>query len=112
MGSLTSMCDDLVHEQLTTVNPPMFWDTLEHKDTITEAVINDLNSRSALGIKKYNTTLGENNHQNMLQHMYEELLDAAQYCKKEIHNIHVIQDLIKKYPNDNELGYKIREIFS
>ena len=41
------------------------------KDTITNAVIEDLISRSDRGYKKYNTTLGENNHQNKLQHAYE-----------------------------------------
>lgn len=54
------------------------------KDTITKSVIEDLASRAKRGIEKYNTTLGENNHQNMLQHAYEEALDLAQYLKKEI----------------------------
>lgn len=81
------------------------------KDEITKAVILDLASRSKRGLNKYNTTLGENNHQNMLQHGYEEALDLAQYLKKEITTLNTVQDLVKKHPNDAELGYVIRKIY-
>jgi predicted phage-related endonuclease len=79
------------------------------KDEITKAVVLDLASRAERGVKKYNTTLGENNHQNMLQHAYEEALDLAQYLKKEILTLNTIQDLVNQYPNDMELGKAIRE---
>lgn len=78
------------------------------KDEITKAVILDLVSRAERGYKKYNTTLGENNHQNMLQHAYEEALDLAQYLKKEIGTLNTIQDMVDQYPNDDELGKAIR----
>ena len=78
------------------------------KDTITNAVIEDLISRSDRGYKKYNTTLGENNHQNKLQHAYEEALDLAQYLKTEITTLNTVQDMVKQYPNDIELGKAIR----
>ena len=78
------------------------------KDTITTSVMEDLKSRADRGLQKYNTTLGENNHQNMLQHGYEEALDLAQYLKKEITTLNTIQDMVKKYPNDIELGKAIR----
>jgi DNA-directed RNA polymerase len=81
------------------------------KDDITKEVINDLILRAERGYKKYGTTLHENNHQNMLQHMYEEALDFAQYLKKEITTLNTVQDMIKKYPNDTELGYAIRKIY-
>lgn len=81
------------------------------KDTITVSVMEDLKSRADVGIKKYNTTLGENNHQNMLQHGYEEALDLAQYLKKEITTLNTVQDLVKKYPNDQELGEVIRRTY-
>lgn len=81
------------------------------KDNITWLVMEDLTTRAAKGLKKYNTTLEENNHQNMLQHAYEEALDLAQYLKKEIITLNTIQDLAKQYPNDQELGEKIREIY-
>jgi hypothetical protein len=81
------------------------------KDIITDLVIGDLTSRAERGYKKYNTTLGENNHQNMLQHAYEEALDLAQYLKKEIVTMNTIQDLLKNHSNDSELGYAIRRVY-
>ena len=78
------------------------------KDSITCAVMEDLKHRADRGLQKYNTTLGENDHQNMLQHAYEEALDMAQYLKKEIVTLNTIQDLVSKHPNDTELGMLIR----
>jgi predicted phage-related endonuclease len=78
------------------------------KDKITNSVIEDLISRAERGYIKYNTTLGENNHQNMLQHAYEEALDMAQYLKKEITTLNTIQDLVNQYPNDADLGEQLR----
>jgi hypothetical protein len=82
------------------------------RDKITEAVIEDLKSRSERGIKKYNTTLSENNKDDFMNHLYEELLDAAQYAKKEMSIIPSLQDLMTRFPNDQELGAVVREIFS
>jgi predicted phage-related endonuclease len=79
------------------------------KDEITKAVIMDLASRAKRGLEKYNTTLGENNHQNMLQHAYEEALDLAQYLKKEISTLNTVQNLADGFPSDTELGKAIRE---
>jgi len=81
------------------------------KDNITNQVIEDLKSRAERGYKKYNTTLGENNKDNYMNHLYEELLDAAQYIKKEQSIIPDIQNLIKQYPNDADLGEQIRLIY-
>ena len=78
------------------------------KDEVTKEVMLELAERSRKGYKKYGTTLHENNHQNMLQHAYEEALDMAQYLKKEITTLNTIQDLVKQYPNDMELGKAIR----
>lgn len=54
------------------------------KDKTVQSVINDLNNRSELGIKKYGTTLSDNNltHKEWLQHAYEEALDMALYLKR------------------------------
>jgi hypothetical protein len=46
-----------------------------------------------------------------LQHAYEEALDLAQYLKKEITTLNTVQDLVKQYLNDSELGTKIRELY-
>jgi len=78
------------------------------KDEITKAVMLELAERSRKGYKKYGTTLYENNHQNMLQHMYEEALDFAQYLKKEITTLNTVQNLADEFPNDADLGKHIR----
>lgn len=82
------------------------------RDKITEAVIEDLKSRSERGIKKYNTTLSENNKDDFMNHAYEEALDLAQYLKKEMSIIPTIQKLIEQYPNDMLLGEAIRNMYS
>lgn len=79
------------------------------KDANTISVMEDLKRRADLGFKKYGTTLKDNNHQNMLQHAYEEALDLAQYLKKEITTLNVIQELVKSHPNNQELGELVRE---
>jgi hypothetical protein len=82
------------------------------KDIITTQVMEDLKLRADRGLKKYNTTLHDNNKDDFMNHLYEELLDAAQYCKKEVSIIPLIQSLIKKHSNDQELGAVIRKSFS
>jgi hypothetical protein len=82
------------------------------RDKITKAVIEDLKSRSERGIKKYNTTLSENNKDDFMNHAYEEALDLAQYLKKEMSIIPTIQKLIELYPNNMELGAVIRNTYS
>lgn len=84
----------------------------ELKDHITQAVINDLVSRSQRGINKYNTTLDQNNKDDYMNHLYEELLDAAQYIKKEMSFVPMIKELIENNPNDMELGKIIRQKFN
>ena len=81
------------------------------KDNITNQVIEDLKARAERGYKKYNTTLDDNNKDDYMNHLYEELLDAAQYIKKEQSIIPNIQKLINDTPNNMELGSKIRSIY-
>lgn len=47
-------------------------------------VCKDISERQQLGIKKYGVTVENNdlNTREWLQHMYEELLDAAIYAKR------------------------------
>lgn len=78
------------------------------KDAITISVMEDLKLRADRGLIKYNTTLENNHHQNMLQHAYEEALDLAQYLKKEITTLNTIQNLVKQFSNNEELGKQIR----
>lgn len=80
-------------------------------DSITVQVMEDLKLRADRGLKKYNTTLEKNNKDDFMNHLYEELLDAAQYCKKELSFTTEIQKIIQETPNDQELGEKIRQIY-
>lgn len=64
----------------------------------TEAeVCSDIAKRQQLGIAKYGTTVQENqlSLRQWLQHQYEELLDAAIYCKRAIQEIDKQQDDMK-----------------
>ena len=49
-------------------------------------VCKDIADRQALGIQKYKTTLADNplELKEWLEHQYQELLDAALYCKRAI----------------------------
>jgi ribosomal protein S7 len=45
-------------------------------------VISKFEQRSELGIKKYGTTLEENNTDDFINHLQEELMDAILYLEK------------------------------
>ena len=56
----------------------------------TEArVCRDIANRQALGIRKYGTTVEKNNLtvRQWLEHQYQELLDAAIYCRRAMEEI-------------------------
>ena len=57
-------------------------------------VISDIRARQALGTQKYGTSVEKNplSLRDCLQHQYEELLDAAVYCKRAIQEIDAKQD--------------------
>lgn len=103
MGIEIDEFDHYFHQVVDTIKRP--------KDNITWLVMKDLQQRAERGVNKYNTTLEENNTDNFLQHLYEELLDAAQYVKKEIETRKHIQQLILESPNDNILAAKVRQIY-
>ena len=52
-------------------------------------VCDDIARRQEMGVKKYGTTVSENPLplREWLQHQYEELLDAAIYCRQAINKI-------------------------
>jgi hypothetical protein len=52
------------------------------KDSIVEQVIAKFSTRSELGIKKYGTTLQDNDTDDFLNHLQEELMDAVLYIEK------------------------------
>lgn len=61
------------------------WDSLNKEITkqgeTLKNVISDLRKRESLGLQKYGKTLNRNTDEDMLQHLYEELLDASMYIK-------------------------------
>ena len=72
-------------------------------DPIVESIINQFNQRSEVGIKKYGTTLEENNNDDFLQHLKEELMDAILYIEK----LQSLKVNINKIKEDNEkYGFK------
>jgi hypothetical protein len=73
------------------------------KDAIVEKVMQRYKQRSEVGIKKYGTTLEDNNSDNYFKHLMEELMDATLYLEK-------ILDIVKNEPNDTVLGEKIRNM--
>lgn len=64
-------------------------ESLRGGDPIVNQVCDDLQQRSAVGIKKYGTTLDANplNLREWLVHAYEETLDQALYLKRAIKEI-------------------------
>lgn len=55
---------------------------MQKKDKIVSKVISKFEQRSSVGIKKYGTTLAENNQDDFLNHLQEELMDAVLYIEK------------------------------
>lgn len=49
--------------------------------TSTDFVVKDLKSREAFGFYKYKKFLTDKTDEDMLQHLYEELMDACVYIK-------------------------------
>jgi hypothetical protein len=83
---------------------------MSNTDRIVDQVVNKFQQRSDVGIKKYGTTLYENNHDNYLLHLQEELQDATLYIEKLLTQGTEIINLVKTTSNDAELGKKIREL--
>ena len=71
------------------------------KDKILEDLKAEFDARSEAGIKKYNTTLEDNNKDDFLQHLKEELMDAALYIQK-------LQSIEQNYCKFN-ITYKLNE---
>lgn len=62
-------------------------------------VIADLRDRAEVGYSKYGCHL-EDSPDNMLQHMYEELLDAAMYVKAQLIKQKKEKELNQRLPLD------------
>jgi len=81
-------------------------DTLK-RDRIIDQVVQRFRDRSAIGIRKYNTTLEANDTDDFLNHLQEELMDGVNYLEK-------IKDTLNKkgfskledIPNNNDFNEK------
>jgi hypothetical protein len=73
------------------------------KDKIVEQVVEKYQTRSAVGIRKYNSTLENNNSDDYLLHAQEEAMDLSLYLEKLI-------TLVREEPDDTVLGAKIRKM--
>ena len=82
------------------------------RDLIVEDVIDKYLDRSQKGITKYGTTLKNNNHDDFLNHLQEELMDATLYIQKLMTLNMELTNLVKAHPNDAELGMIIRRMIT
>ncbi len=82
------------------------------KDEIVEQVLRKYQQRSDVGIRKYSTTLQENNKDDYMKHLQEELMDATLYIEKMMTLEKRITDLVREHSNDAELGFLIRKLVS
>ena len=65
------------------------FESVVNTDDIEYKVAEDIFRRQAVGLKKYKMTVKDNPLplKDWLQHQYEELLDAAIYCKRAIEEL-------------------------
>ena len=80
------------------------------KDIIVEQVVDKYQRRSELGLMKYGTTLAQNNTDNYLVHLQQELMDASLYIEKLLSLEREITVLVKKHPNNDNLGEAVRKL--
>ncbi len=71
-------------------------------DPIVKQVTDKFKSRSEVGIKKYGTTLQDNNTDDFLNHLQEELMDAILYIEKlkSIRHDDIEEDDEREMPED------------
>lgn len=69
---MSDIRDPETDQQLPVVNDNLF---------VQDLVMQDIEERKALGIRKYGTALQANNGRNMLQDAYEEALDLCIYLR-------------------------------
>jgi hypothetical protein len=74
----------LIGEDITGKHADWYFDYNNFKvvDPVVESIIDKFKQRSEVGIKKYGTTLYENNTDDFLNHLQEELMDAILYIQK------------------------------
>lgn len=82
------------------------------RDQVVDNVIDKYYERSAVGARKYGTTLYQNDKDNYLKHLQEELMDATLYIQKLMDMKQELTLLVNLHENDAELGAAIRKFVS
>ena len=80
----------LVGNSVTPVGTYSTWSTSvfnisnneQKEDKIVTQIVDKFKARSEIGIKKYGTTLEENNNDDFFEHLSEELMDSLLYLQK------------------------------
>lgn len=80
------------------------------KDYVVQNVIDKYQERSDVGVKKYGTTLYDNDTDDFLKHLQEELMDATLYIQKLMDMRQLLTILVRIHPNDRDLGREIRKL--
>ena len=78
------------------------------QDTVVSSVINKFKTRSDVGIKKYGTTLDQNNTDDFLSPAMEESMDFILYLQKikdtlNKNGFNRLEDLIQNLKNENSI---------
>jgi hypothetical protein len=76
------------------------------EDPIVKKVTDKFKARSEVGIKKYGTTLAENNTDDFLTHLQEELFDASLYIEKLKEQKDTYFQLLGRYNELKAIYYK------
>jgi hypothetical protein len=79
VGDNTTKVGDFISVSTSTFN---ISNNETKKDTIVQKVVDKFQERSKVGIKKYGTTLKDNNTDDFHRHFSEELMDALLYLEK------------------------------
>lgn len=81
------------------------------KDEIINRVVEKFQQRSEVGIKKYGTTLKDNNTDDFLVHLQLELMDAVNYIEKLLYDVELLK-ASKSLISSNSRGEKLSRITS
>ena len=81
-GGMESMCEDEEKEHPSvSINYTLLNKEVPVWEDSTKQVIKDMKERRAFGLQKYGKSLTANTDEDMLRHLYEELLDASVYIR-------------------------------
>src|SRR4030042_3377856 len=80
-GGIESMFEDEYSFHSKQLNLDLLDTEIKEWETSTKLVIKDMKKREAFGLQKYGKSLNVGTDEDMLQHLYEELMDGAVYIR-------------------------------